>query len=92
MTKCAFGQDEIHLLGKAISIQGIAPLPAKIDHLLTNPKLPTSLKSLQPFAGFVNIYRLLQSPNPEISQKTTPVSPIVAERDEISTGEQKPDF
>ena len=57
MSKCTFGQTKIEFLGKTISTQGIAPLPEKIDKFLKNLKLPTSVKSLQRYIGFVNFYR-----------------------------------
>ena len=40
-----------------MSRQGIAPLPDRLDKLLSNIKLPTSVESLQRLIGFVDFCR-----------------------------------
>ena len=57
MSKCAFGHPKIEFLGRSITTKGIAPLEDKIDKFLNKLKLPTSVKSLQRYIGFVQIYR-----------------------------------
>ena len=56
MAKCAFGHPEIEFLGRSITTKGIAPIE-KTDKFLKNIKLPTSVKSLQRYIGFVQFYR-----------------------------------
>ena len=57
MAKCAFGHPEIEFLGKSIITKGIAPIEEKVDKFLENIKLPTSVKSLQRYIGFVQFNR-----------------------------------
>ena len=57
MSKCAFGHPEIEFLGRSIITKGIGPIEKKIDDFLKNIKLPTSVKSLQRYIGFVQFYR-----------------------------------
>ena len=57
MAKCAFGHPEIEFLGRSITSKGVAPIEEKIDKFLKNIKLPTSVKSLQRYIGFVQFYR-----------------------------------
>ena len=58
MSKCAFGHTKTEVLGKIITItKGILSLGARIYKFLKNLKLPTSVKSLQLYIGFVQFYR-----------------------------------
>ena len=57
MSKCAFGHPKIEFVGTSITSKGIAPLEDRIDKFLNNLKLPTSVKSLQRYIGFVQFYR-----------------------------------
>ena len=57
MAKCAFGHPEIEFLGRSITSKGVAPIEEKIDKFLKNIKLPTSVKPLQRYIGFVQFYR-----------------------------------
>ena len=54
--KCMFGQDKIDFVGRRISKHGIAPFPYKIDKIITNLKLPTSVKSLERYIEFAISY------------------------------------
>ena len=53
MSKCAFGHPKIEFLGRSITTKGIAPLADRIEDFLKKLKLPTSVKSLQRYIGFV---------------------------------------
>ena len=57
MAKCAFGHPEMEFLGRSITSKGFASIEEKIDKFLKNIKLPTSVKSLQRYIGFVQFYR-----------------------------------
>ena len=57
MSKGAFRHPEIEFLGRSITSKGVAPIEEKIDKFLRNIKLPTSVKSLQRYIGFVQFYR-----------------------------------
>ena len=57
MAKCAFGHPEIEFLGRSITSNGVAPIEEKIDKFLKNIKLPTSVKSLQRYIGFIQFDR-----------------------------------
>ena len=57
MAKCAFGHPEIEFLGRSITTIGTATIEEKIEKFLKNIKLPTSVKSLQRYIGFVQFYR-----------------------------------
>ena len=57
MAKCAFGHPEIEFLGRSITSKGVAPIEEKLDKFLKNINLPTSVKSLQRYIGFVQFYR-----------------------------------
>ncbi|KAL0149639.1 hypothetical protein M9458_055166 [Cirrhinus mrigala] len=56
LEKCAFHQHTTTFLGFVISSQGVAMDPQKLEAVRSWP-LPTSLKQLQRFLGFVNFYR-----------------------------------
>ena len=70
MPKCAFGQPQIDFLGRSITSKGVAPLEDKIDDFLKKIKLPTSIKSLQRYIGFVQFYRQYI---PRLAEKLTPL-------------------
>ena len=70
MAKCAFGHPEIEFLGRSITTKGIAPIEDKIDKFLKNIKLPTSVKSVQRYIGFVQFYRQY---NPRLAEKLVPL-------------------
>ena len=65
MAKCAFGHPEIEFLGRSIT-----PIEDKIDKFLKNIKLPTSVKSLQRYIGFVQFYRQYI---PRLAEKLVPL-------------------
>ena len=70
MSKCAFGHPEIEFLGRSITSKGIGPIEKKIDDFLKNIKLPTSVKSLQRYIGFVQFYRQYI---PRLAEKLVPL-------------------
>ena len=70
MAKCAFGHPEVDFLGRSITTKGIAPIEEKIDKFLKNIKLPTSVKSLQRYIGFVQFYRQYI---PRLAEKLVPL-------------------
>ena len=70
MSKCAFGHANFEFLGKTISSKGIAPIESKIDSFLKKLKLPTSVKSLQRYIGFVQFYRQYL---PRLAEKLAPL-------------------
>ena len=70
MSKCAFGHPQIDFLGRSITSKGVAPLEDKIDNLLKKIKLPTSVKSLQRYIGFLQFYRQYI---PRLAEKLTPL-------------------
>ena len=70
MSKCAFGHPEIEFLGRSITSKGIGPIEKKIDDFLKSIKLPTSVKSLQRYIGFVQFYRQYI---PRLAEKLVPL-------------------
>ena len=54
--KCTFFQKEVLFLGHIISENGLQPDPSKIEVVKGWP-LPTTVKEMQSFLGFVNFYR-----------------------------------
>ena len=70
MSKCAFGHPKIEFLGQSITTKGIAPLADRIDDFLKKLKLPTSVKSLQRYIGFVQFYRQYI---PKLAEKLVPL-------------------
>jgi len=54
--KCHFFQNEVELLGHILSVEGIKPIPSKVEVIMRwlPPKNPTELKS---FLGTVGYYR-----------------------------------
>ena len=70
MSKCAFGHPEIEFLGRSITSEGVGPIEKKIDDFLKNIKLPTSVKSVQRYIGFVQFYRQYI---PRLAEKLVPL-------------------
>ena len=59
---------------RAISKQGVTPLPDKIEKFLTNLKFPTSVKLLQRYVGSVNFYRQYI---PRLAKKLMPLHQLL---------------
>lgn len=55
-SKCLFGQQRIDCLGHAISSQGLAVDPAKIE-VIKNWPVPRSIKEVRSFLGLAGYYR-----------------------------------
>ena len=55
-SKCNFFKKEIHYLGHLISVNGIQPLPKKLDSIGNMPK-PRSPKEIKQFLGLTSYYR-----------------------------------
>lgn len=55
-SKCTFLQEEIRYLGHIISGSSVKPDPVKLDGVRLWP-IPTTLKQLRSFLGFLNYYR-----------------------------------
>ena len=55
-SKCDFFKREIHYLGHLISVNGIQPLPEKLDSIRNMPK-PRSSKEFKQFLRLANYYR-----------------------------------
>ena len=53
--KCEFGVSQLTFLGHLVDIQGICPLPDKVQTLVDYP-LPTTRRKLREFLGLVNFY------------------------------------
>ena len=70
MATCAFCHPKIEFLGRSITTKGIALIEEKIDKFLKNIKLPTSVKSLQRYIGFVQFYRQYI---PRLAEKLVPL-------------------
>ncbi len=51
--KCQFCQSQVRYVGHIVSDAGVSPDPAKIE-AVTRWKMPTDLKSLRSFSGFVD--------------------------------------
>ena len=67
MGRCECGQKQIEYLGKTISSSGIAPLEKRVTDFLNKLKPPNSVKTLQRYICFVNVYR---SYIPRLADKT----------------------
>ena len=57
VNKCQFGRRQIDFLNHSIDARGARPLSTKVEAVQQFPS-PTSLKSLQQFAGVINFYHL----------------------------------
>ena len=69
MSKCAFEHQTIEFLCRSVKTKPIAPLEDRIDKCLRNLKLPTSVKSLQRYIGFLQFYRQYI---PKLAEKFVP--------------------
>lgn len=56
ISKCKFGQNNVHFLGYLINSEGSKPLPEKVQ-AIDDYKLPTTVKDLKRFLGMINFYR-----------------------------------
>ena len=74
MAKCQFGAEEVELLGRTVSPEGIAPQPHKIKNYLQKLSFPKTKKGLQRYIGFVNYYR---NYIPRLSEKIAPFHELV---------------
>jgi len=54
--KCLFCRQEIEVLGHLVSIDGLRPIPSKLDTIRKLPS-PTSITELRSFLGMVGYYR-----------------------------------
>ena len=70
LVKSFWSNPEIEFLGRSITTKGIAPIEEKIDKFLKNIKLPTSVKSLQRYIGFVQFYSQYI---PRLAEKLVPL-------------------
>ena len=57
MSKCAFGDPQTEFLGRSITSKRVALIESKIYNFFKNIRLPTSVKSLRRYTGFVQFYR-----------------------------------
>ena len=89
MAKCAFGHPQIDFLGRSITSKGVAPLEDKIDDFLKKVKLPTSVKSLQRYIGFVQFYRQYI---PRLAEKLTPLYKLLQKDVKFQLNQQHKDI
>ena len=73
-SKCDFFQRKIHYLGHLISVDGIQPLPEKLESLCNMPKL-RSPKEIKQFLGLTGYYRNFV---PRISDISRPLMKLLA--------------
>ena len=66
LSKCAFHSGSVEFLGFVISGNGISMAEDKVDSIKNWP-VPTSVREIQSFLGFVNFYRKFVSSFAEIS-------------------------
>ena len=57
MAKCHFGEQEVDLLGRTITTNGVAPQKQKLAKFLEKVKFPPSKKALQRYIGSLNYCR-----------------------------------
>lgn len=55
-SKCFFFQESVEFLGHVLDANGVQPAPGKLQAIRDWP-VPTNLRNLQSFLGFVNYYR-----------------------------------
>ena len=55
LEKCSFGQNQVEFLGYVVSSDGIAMDPMKVQAIL-EWKTPLSVRDVQCFLGFANVY------------------------------------
>ncbi|GFQ66825.1 transposon Tf2-12 polyprotein [Trichonephila clavata] len=56
LAKSVMGADQVEYLGYRITSEGSRPLPEKVE-VITNYKLPDTIRELRTFLGIVNFYR-----------------------------------
>ena len=69
-SKCDFFKSEIHYLGHLISLEGISPLPNKLDSIKYMPA-PNSAKEIKQFLGLTGYYRKFVPRFADISRPLT---------------------
>ena len=69
-SKCDFFKSEIHYLGHLISLEGISPLPNKLDSIKHMP-VPNSVKEIKQFLGLTGYYRKFVPRFADISRPLT---------------------
>ena len=67
--KCEFGVTKVQYLGSTVTTEGIQPNDKKIEEFLKTVKLPTTLRKVYQFTGFVNWFR---NYIPNMAQKMLP--------------------
>ena len=72
--KCDFFKKEIHYLGHLISVNGIQPLPEKLESICSMPK-PRSPKEIKQFLGLTSYYRKFV---PRFSDMARPLTKLLA--------------
>ena len=73
-SKCDFFKREIHYLGHLISVDGIQPLPEKLESIHNMPKL-RSPKEIKQFLGLTGYYRKFV---PRFSDMARPLTKLLA--------------
>ena len=73
-SKCDFFKKEIHYLGHLISVNGIQPLPEKLEGIHSMPK-PRSPKEIKQFLGLTGYYRKFV---PRFSDMARPLTKLLA--------------
>ena len=83
-SKCNFLKQDIHYLGHLISVDGIQPLPKKLDSICNMPKarLPKEIKQ---FLGLTGYYRIFI---PHVSDMARPLTKLLAHDCEFVWGKQ----
>ena len=67
--KCQFGVTEVSYLGSTVTTEGVQPNDKNIEEFLKTVKLPTTLRKVYQFTGFVNWFRQYI---PQMAQKMLP--------------------
>ena len=73
-SKCDFFKKEIHYLGHLILVNGIQPLPEKLESICSMPK-PRSPKEIKQFLGLTGYYRKFV---PRFSDMARPLTKLLA--------------
>ena len=73
-SKCDFFKKEIHYLGHLISVNGMQPLPEKLESIRSMPK-PRSPKEIKQFLGLTGYYRKFV---PRFSDMARPLTKLLA--------------
>ena len=69
-SKCNFFKSKIHYLGHLISVDGISPLPDKLDTIKNTPA-PKDMKEMKQFLGLTGYYRKFVPRFADISRPLT---------------------